>query len=100
MCITEAEACATPRTPSCADSCANSSRNSTWTVRNEFGMADLINANGKVVLSVNDLAQDALAFVAQTGVFYVRELPGDLTDEEKVALITTLVEYKLLRVGS
>ena len=71
-----------------------------WTIRNEFGMVDLVNANGEVVLSVNDLAQNALAFVAQTGVFYVRELPGDLTDEEKVALITTLVEYKLLRVGS
>jgi hypothetical protein len=51
-------------------------------------------------LSINDVARGALAFLTQTGVFYVRELPGDLTDEEKVALIATLVEYKLLRVGS
>src|SRR5262249_43252936 len=71
----------------------------TWTLRCEGEMVDLLNAEGDVLLSINDIARDALAFVAQTGVFYVRELPGNLIDEEKIALIATLVEYKLLRVG-
>ena len=70
------------------------------TLRDGDGMIDLVDATGDVLLSVNELAREALAFISQTGAFYVRELPGDLTDEEKVALIATLVKYKLLRVGS
>ena len=63
-------------------------------------MVDLLDANGRLRLSVNDLAREAIAFIARTGAFYVRELPGDLSDEEKIAIIATLVEYKLLRVAS
>jgi hypothetical protein len=37
-----------------------------------------------VLLGTNALAQEALAFVVATGSFYVREVPGDLTEEEKV----------------
>jgi hypothetical protein len=70
------------------------------TLRTEDGMVDLLNAGGDVLLSVNELARDALAFVVTRGAFYVRELPGELSDEEKVELITTLVEYKVLRVGA
>ena len=55
-----------------------------------------MDAKGDVLLSVNKIAREALAFVARTGAFYVRELPG-LTNEEQVALIATLVEHKLLR---
>ena len=70
------------------------------TLREEGSMVDLLDANGKLRLSVNDLAREAIAFIARTGAFYVRELPGDLSDEEKIAIIATLVEYKLLRVAS
>ena len=42
---------------------------------------------------------EALRFIANTGAFYVREVPGDLTEEEKVALVSALVELKVLRVG-
>ena len=63
-------------------------------------MVDLLNEGGETLLTVNDLARGALAFINQTGAFYVRELPGDLTDEEKVALIATLVEYGVCRVGA
>jgi hypothetical protein len=63
-------------------------------------MVDLLNERGEALLTVNELARSALTFIAQTGAFYVRELPGDLTDEEKVALIATLVEYGVCRVGS
>jgi hypothetical protein len=72
----------------------------TLSLRHEDAMVDLLSSAGDVVLSVNELALDALAFIARTPAFYVRELPGDLTDEEKVALVATLVENNLLRVGA
>ena len=72
----------------------------TWILRDDAGMVDLLNTEGDVLMSVNNFGRDALAFVAQTGVFYVRELPGDLSDEEKITLIATLVEFKLLRVAA
>jgi hypothetical protein len=62
-------------------------------------MVDLIGRNGRILFSVNEIARDALRFIAGTGAFYVRELPGDLNDDEKVALVATLVDMKLLRVG-
>ena len=70
------------------------------TLQNNAEMVELLNPSGDVLLSVNDLARDALAFIAQTGAFYVRELPGDLDDGEKVALVATLVQHKLLRLAS
>jgi hypothetical protein len=63
------------------------------------GMVDLISPGGHVLFSVNDIAFEAMQFVTATGAFYVRELPGQLTDNEKVALIANLVDMKLLRVG-
>ena len=63
-------------------------------------MVDLLSPRGDVLLTINELARDALAFVAHTGAFYVRELPGDLDDDEKIALIATLVENRLLRLAS
>jgi hypothetical protein len=62
-------------------------------------MVELINPRGDVLFRVNEFAHDALAFVARTPAFYVRALPPQLTDNEKVALIATLVEYKVLRVS-
>ena len=61
---------------------------------------DLLTVTGDVVLSVNDLARDALQFITQTNAFYVRELPGGLNDEEKVALVATLVECSVLRLAA
>ena len=63
-------------------------------------MVELLNPSGDVILSINDLARDALAFIAQTGAFYVRELPGGLQEDEKVGLVSTLVQLKLLRLAS
>lgn len=69
------------------------------------GMIDLIVMDGHSVMdghamfSVNEIASSAMHFIAGTGAFYVRELPGALTDEEKVGLVSTLVGMKLLRVG-
>jgi hypothetical protein len=65
----------------------------------EDGMACLAGPGGKIDVVVNDIAQDALEFISRTGSFYVRELPGVLTDEEKVGLVATLVEHHVLRVA-
>jgi hypothetical protein len=46
------------------------------------------------------ITRDAIDFIASTGAFYVRELPGDLTGEERVATVKALVKYRLLRVAS
>jgi hypothetical protein len=67
------------------------------TLRDGLEMVEILSPQGEVMLSVNELARDALAFIASTGAFYVRELPGDLTDDEKIALVATLIECKILR---
>jgi hypothetical protein len=61
------------------------------------GQCDLRDDAGDLVLSVNDLAHPALEFITRTGVFYVRELPGELTDEEKAALVEALLAARVLR---
>jgi hypothetical protein len=59
----------------------------------------LFTSSGKLLLSVNEFARDALTFIIQTGAFYVREVPG-LDEEEKVGLVATLIKYHILRVGT
>jgi hypothetical protein len=68
-------------------------------LRHENRTVELLHGNGEVLFSINELAREAMAFIAATGAFYVRELPGDLDDDEKIALVATLVEHKLLRVA-
>jgi hypothetical protein len=70
------------------------------TVRDSDGMSDLCGHDGEVLISVNAIAHEALRFVCATPAFYVRELPGTLDDDEKVGLISTLVEFRVLRIGS
>jgi hypothetical protein len=70
------------------------------TLQDNAGMVDLLHSRGDMLLSVNELARDALAFIARTGAFYVRELPGDLDDDEKIVLVATLVQCRLLRLAS
>jgi hypothetical protein len=61
---------------------------------------ELVGPTGLVAFEVNDIAGEALRFIASHGAFYVRELPGDLTDEEKIALASGLVECTVLRVAA
>jgi hypothetical protein len=70
-----------------------------WGLHTTGEMVDLSDGTGRTLLSVSVIAADALRFVIDTGAFYVREVPGDLTDEEKVALVGALVDLKVLRVG-
>jgi hypothetical protein len=69
-------------------------------VAESAGRVSLIDENAAVLFEVDSLADEAISFIAATGSFYVRELPGDLTDEERIAIAATLVESRLLRVGS
>jgi hypothetical protein len=70
------------------------------TVRADGDMVELLNSSGDALFAVNDVAAPALQFIADTGAFYVRELPGDMTDDEKLALAAVLVECKVLRSAS
>ena len=70
-----------------------------WHCRESDGVVELLSAGDIALMSVNAIAYDALAFIARTDVFYVRELPGNLTDEEKVGLVSCLVQYKMLRLA-
>jgi hypothetical protein len=69
------------------------------TLREGDGMASLVSPSGEVLLTVNSLASSALRFIAGTDAFYVRELPGGLSDDEQVLLAATLVELQVLRVA-
>ncbi len=70
------------------------------TLQDEGGeMVSLFASSGEQLLSTNDFARDALAFIARTGAFYVREVPG-LNEAEKIGLVATLVKYNILRVGA
>lgn len=70
-----------------------------WTLRPADGMVDLLDGGGRTLVSVSPLAENALRFIVDTGAFYVREVPDELTDEEKVALVSALVEIRVVRVG-
>lgn len=65
----------------------------------EGSSAELLTEQGDPVLSANGIVHDALAFIADTGAFYVRELPGGLTDAEKVRLVETLLTVGTLRLA-
>jgi len=69
-------------------------------LRSVDGMIELLDKDDEPVVAVNDLARDALDFIGQTGAFYVRELPGGLEADEKVALVSMLVECRMLRLAS
>jgi len=63
------------------------------------GKVQLSGPSGRALLRVSEIAAEALRFIASTGAFYVRELPGELTDAEKVRLVSTLVGMNVLRAG-
>jgi hypothetical protein len=68
-------------------------------MRDDGETIELVNHDGAVEFAINALAAPAMAFIADTGAFYVRELPGELTDQEKIELVATLVQHRLLRVA-
>lgn len=68
------------------------------TVGDAADMVELSTADGVVLFRVSALARDALLFASTTGAFHIRELPGDLTADERVGLARALVASRVLRV--
>lgn len=60
----------------------------------------VVDDTDRVLFSVDSLAAEAVRFLVATKTFYVRELPGDLTDDERIGIVATLVAQRLLRVAS
>jgi hypothetical protein len=71
----------------------------TLTVTVDDHTAHLTDDSGNTVLTVDELALEALDFIARAPDFYVRELPGDLTAEEKAGVIAPLVRLGVLRLA-
>lgn len=69
------------------------------TVARHGSVAEIRDGRGEALLSANGIVHDALAFIARTGAFYVRELPGGLTDAEKVRVVESLVAVHALRLA-
>jgi hypothetical protein len=62
----------------------------------EDAMVNLLDASGNSIFAVDTIARPALEFILATGHFFVRELPGALDDDQRVALVSTLVENRIL----
>ncbi|MFI7419799.1 glycine-rich domain-containing protein [Nonomuraea sp. NPDC049684] len=69
------------------------------TTRRDGNQVELLSPSGEPLVAANMIAAPALEFAARTGAFYVRELPGGLTGEERVALAEVLVEQRILKVS-
>jgi hypothetical protein len=76
------------------------SRAGAFSLRDDDDMVELVNREGEPVFAVEQVARTALEFIAGTGTFFVRELPGELPDEQRIALVSTMVEHKLLDLAS
>ncbi|WP_156616946.1 hypothetical protein [Mycobacterium sp. 852014-52144_SCH5372336] len=59
----------------------------------------VVDGTGNTVLSVDEIAIEAVEFIVNMHTFYVRELPGDLTAAEKVGLIQPLIRLGVLRMA-
>ncbi|MFV9635928.1 glycine-rich domain-containing protein [Mycobacterium neumannii] len=59
----------------------------------------VMDGTGRTVLSVDEIASEAVEFIVNMHAFYVRELPGGLAEAEKVAVIQPLVRLAVLRLA-
>jgi hypothetical protein len=62
-------------------------------------MITIVARRGPLV-SISALASEALAFMMRIGAFYVRELPGHLSDEEKLGIVEVLLEQRVLLLAA
>jgi hypothetical protein len=66
----------------------------------EDGMVKLLNGQGDSIFAVDTVARSALEFMIRTKHFFVRELPGDLDDAQRIALVSVLVENRILALAA
>jgi hypothetical protein len=74
-------------------------RAGTFSLRDDDDMVELLNGEGEPVFAVEQVARPALEFIRGTGTFFVREIP-ELPDEQRIALVSVLVEHKLLDMAT
>lgn len=63
-------------------------------------MVTVLDHRGEALFAVDHVARPALEFIVRTGTFFVRELPGALLDEQRIAMVATLVEHKVLDLAA
>jgi hypothetical protein len=68
-------------------------------VQVEHGMANLFGPACHTAISVSEVALGAIEFITRTSTFYIRELPGDLLDEEKMSLVRMLTYCGILQMN-
>lgn len=76
------------------------SRRHAFYLQDDDDMVELLSNEGEAVFAVDQTARAALEFITYNGSFFVRELPGEISDEQRVALVSTLIEFKLLNLAS
>jgi hypothetical protein len=54
--------------------------------------------DGKTMFAVDQRRLPAMQFIVPCQPFFVRELPGELSDDEKISLVSNLVARKLVRI--
>ena len=69
-------------------------------LRDDGDMVELVNGKGDAVFAIDSIARPALEFITATGTFFVREIPGDLEDDQRIVIVSTLVENRLLDLAA
>lgn len=70
-----------------------------WTIGTGApGLVDIANAFGEVLMSFSEFTRDALVFISNSRSFRLHEIPGDLSEQEKVELVAWLVKVQLLKI--
>jgi hypothetical protein len=64
------------------------------------GMVELLNGRGDAIFAVEAVGRPAMEFILVAKNFFVRELPGLLDDAQRVALVSVLVENRILALAS
>ncbi|MCZ8382106.1 hypothetical protein O6P37_24875 [Mycobacterium sp. CPCC 205372] len=64
------------------------------------GMVELLDSHGEPIFAVDPVARAALEFMADVRHFFVRELPGDLDDDQRIALVSVMVENRILALAA
>ncbi|WP_394849786.1 hypothetical protein LZC95_20310 [Pendulispora brunnea] len=61
--------------------------------------AELVGARGAILVQVNPWAKETLDFLAKNEIFFVREMPGKLRNDDRVALAAVLMQQDVLRLA-
>lgn len=58
----------------------------------------IMTTDGNILFTINLLGTQALQLILMKKPFFVREIPGNLSDDEKIGLISTMIERRLVRI--